>query len=648
MEDFSWERQSNLRVQNESNRSKSQLTAMTEDTASTISRTPSNASLSGFGQPSSSNTQWKRNIQHSVNFDMVAPGIITLLGFDGIEMWGMESKTGNIIMLADVVRNESVLNWSRYSAVYKFQSGKGMVGRVYRTGNSEWKSNVSKAQTVVFNRNEGAEKLGIKGVGCIRCDTSMGVEVVIFLYSRRELTFSQDRIAFIEGMISKWISNGNKTQTFYSTNSNSAQKDGPRFSTDAKSKSSVSSMEISENQQDLGTQQELKTNNRQGTLMRLMVLDLFLSSFGGITKHLRFDGSEIWIEDNPGSGILHHGGTIATKPLHKEWASYSTRFKFANDRSMIGRILASTRPEWQPDVSHLSVSVFTRVNGARRYGVRGMGGVYCRTRQGLQFVIGLFSGNRVVFTKERKRAILKMVEIWAQGSIPGPQKPIKIISRTESVLPAPVPMETQNNQNNIFPTVSLNKWVDMQADKQKGAAIVRYMNGSPHSTNSAPTSNTRTTKRGKQRCRYVCNYCEKVFHKKGNWQAHLRTHTKEKPFACTACGRQFTQKSNMKRHMFKIHKIPKDYTPPPTALRHSNSMPALPEHKDMTLKSSFFVNEASGQLPPPLFMPSNPSIGSNGMNTLNSQGMNAMNQMMGSNPSGSSSTNGGFPWMRTS
>jgi len=59
----------------------------------------------------------------------------------------------------------------------------------------------------------------------------------------------------------------------------------------------------------------------------------------------------------------------------------------------------------------------------------------------------------------------------------------------------------------------------------------------------------------KERC-YTCEYCAKVFHKKGNWQVHLRTHTKEKPFTCIDCGRQFTQKSNMKRHRQKIHGVP--------------------------------------------------------------------------------------------
>uniref|UniRef100_A0A6U3CYA9 C2H2-type domain-containing protein n=1 Tax=Lotharella globosa TaxID=91324 RepID=A0A6U3CYA9_9EUKA len=599
----------------------SHFTSMTEDTASTVSQPTSGQSAFNLAQVGQ--THWRKHIQHSVNFDLVAPGLITLLGFDGIELWALDSKTGDVVMLADVVRDESLLNWSRYSNIYKFHMGKGMVGRVFLAGISEWESDVSQIQREIFHRSPGARRLGIKGVGCIRCETKIGVEVVIFLYSRQKLTFSKDRILFIEGMLSQWLKSGGDSSKFYSINTNATKKAAMQYAeAQQEGASQIAHMDTAES--DAVTSNDKDQKMQQGTLMRLMVLDLFLSSFGGITKHLRFDGAEIWIEDSPGSGVLHHGGTIATKPLHKEWASYSTHFKFSNERSMVGRILCTTRPEWQPDVSQLSVSVFSRATGARRYGVRGMGGVYCRTRQGLQFVIGLFSGNRVAFTKERKRAILKMVEVWAQGSVPGPAKPIKIISRGGSISTP----EVGNSAPVIGTAHSLNSWLDMQGHlpgvtqrildgsnlkKGKGPASSIADSAQQRQASSSSFGSGNRTHKRKPKCKYVCGYCDKVFHKKGNWQAHLRTHTKEKPFACTACGRQFTQKSNMKRHMLKIHKIPKDFPTTPSTLHQSNSMPTLQEYKDKPAPNFFVDPSMATSTPPAAMLLTDPNAGTNTM-----------------------------------
>mmetsp|Transcript_16219 Transcript_16219/g.29163 ORF Transcript_16219/g.29163 Transcript_16219/m.29163 type:complete len:130 (+) Transcript_16219:17-406(+) len=56
----------------------------------------------------------------------------------------------------------------------------------------------------------------------------------------------------------------------------------------------------------------------------------------------------------------------------------------------------------------------------------------------------------------------------------------------------------------------------------------------------------------KFRPRHVCEFCGKVFQKKGNWRTHMRVHSRDKPFVCEYCGRGFSQKSNMKRHT-KLH-----------------------------------------------------------------------------------------------
>ncbi|KAG8199620.1 hypothetical protein JTE90_009455 [Oedothorax gibbosus] len=48
---------------------------------------------------------------------------------------------------------------------------------------------------------------------------------------------------------------------------------------------------------------------------------------------------------------------------------------------------------------------------------------------------------------------------------------------------------------------------------------------------------------------HSCSYCSYSTYYKGNWRKHLRTHTQEKPFKCEMCGRDFSRKDHLQRHM---------------------------------------------------------------------------------------------------
>ncbi|XP_023345103.1 zinc finger protein 8 [Eurytemora carolleeae] len=53
---------------------------------------------------------------------------------------------------------------------------------------------------------------------------------------------------------------------------------------------------------------------------------------------------------------------------------------------------------------------------------------------------------------------------------------------------------------------------------------------------------------------HMCRFCTKPYYSKKDMIEHTRTHTGEKPYQCTQCGKCFGRATHMKRHIESVHK----------------------------------------------------------------------------------------------
>ncbi|CAI2381578.1 unnamed protein product [Moneuplotes crassus] len=90
-----------------------------------------------------------------------------------------------------------------------------------------------------------------------------------------------------------------------------------------------------------------------------------------------------------------------------------------------------------------------------------------------------------------------------------------------------------------------------QTDLQKGSKIEDLTKSNGISFEAEVSYNKKT---GRSRRSLICNYpgCGMKFTKSWNLLDHSRSHTGERPYACTLCNLRFTQKGNLNKHM-KVH-----------------------------------------------------------------------------------------------
>ncbi|XP_055540420.1 transcription factor hamlet [Wyeomyia smithii] len=86
-----------------------------------------------------------------------------------------------------------------------------------------------------------------------------------------------------------------------------------------------------------------------------------------------------------------------------------------------------------------------------------------------------------------------------------------------------------------------------------GNGIPTSNNNNNNNNNSNSINHNLPPGAAKNKDRYSCKFCGKVFPRSANLTRHLRTHTGEQPYKCKYCERSFSISSNLQRHVRNIH-----------------------------------------------------------------------------------------------